>query len=149
MKLLRFSLVVLLCGCSASSDTGLTIEPPEGSTRTIVNGNLTLQLHDFVAQPGVLWALPGVQVTSNSALVQNTRYGSLCHFDVTGAATVTGARLTLDITYSERLTLCTAEIRALTYGAQISGLSGTYDLFVVHHENNHADTLVHRTIDVR
>ena len=134
---------ILLTACSAFGVTDSS-----DHHEVTVTGPLTLTVTDAPAQMGILFALPRVETASQSVVVSNTRYGSLCLFDVTGTAARTGSALTLDVTYSERLTSCVDQVRALTYNAQLTVPSGTYDLFVVHHQNNHADTLVHRLVSV-
>ena len=84
------------------------------------------------------------------ATVTSTRSGSLCLFDVAGRADVSASALTLHLTFAERLTVCTAEIRALTYRAAVSGLAkGTYDLRVIHEESGRQDTTVAQSVVVK
>ena len=65
--------------------------------------------------------------------VMSTRYGSLCSTAIAAHHHEAGNQLTIEVTFSQRAALCAADIRAITYRAEISGLSpGAYDVHVVH-----------------
>lgn len=123
------------------------------------NGLALFEVHDFTAMPGVLWALPSVTPATGKIEVENTRYGSLCHFDVRAnvarrAATPSpsmnaGDQITLNVTFTERLALCTSEIRALRYTAIVPAAAGLHEVIVVHTDGARADTLVRRTVEVK
>lgn len=139
MKGIALALLVVTVSCrnAAITDASSPFDTP-----------LTLTVRDFPTIPGIDWIMGLVQTETSSVTVTSTRYGSLCRLAVDGSASVVGRTVTLDITFAERLASCPAEFRALTYSAVIGGLSGTYDLNVVHHENAQADTVVRRTIVV-
>jgi hypothetical protein len=106
-----------------------------------VDGALKLELSDFAANPGVLWALPSIATDTGAVVVEQTNYGSLCRDDVTGAASVRPGHIELRMNFVESLRLCTAEVRALRYEATISAPSGMYAVVVLRASNNQVDTL--------
>jgi hypothetical protein len=148
MKRIALALLVISAACGRTPAATDALSPSDASSQTITRGALTLTVRDFPTPGGIFWALPFVVTAPSMVTVTNTRYGSLCRLAVDGSSSVVGRTLTLDITFVERLTVCTAEIRALSYSAVIDGLSGTYELNVVHHENARADTVVRRTVVV-
>ncbi|MEO7457112.1 MAG: hypothetical protein ABIY52_12690 [Gemmatimonadaceae bacterium] len=108
-----------------------------------VAGPLTFTVTDTLGFGGVLFAKPTVTVQPSGIVVTNTRYGSLCIYDVSGQAVVSSSTVSLRVKYVERLTSCTGEIRFLRYRAEIGGLTAkSYTVYVIHEENNHSDTLV-------
>ena len=113
-----------------------------------VDGPLKLEVKDFLSPPGFLFALPNVIGGAGNIVVQNTRYGSLCSQDVSATLDQQTKTVALHVIFTERLTSCTAEIRALQYTATITEPAGIYNVFVVHHENNRADTLQKQTVIV-
>jgi hypothetical protein len=146
MKRAAFISVAVVCSACSSTSTS---QPSETSDQIVTtSGPLRLTVTDFPTMGGVMWALPSAEVGTSSVTVQNTRYGSLCAVAVSGNAAVRPGSVVLHIRFAERLTSCVAEIRALKYEPQISGLSGPYDLTVIHDQNNRADTLVQRKITV-
>src|SRR4051812_22484127 len=108
MKLLAMIALAAVAACSG------------GVTSNKVSGPFQLEVKDFATQGGIFWALPSVTPGANSIVVENTRYGSLCQFDVAGSAQTDGNKIALRITFNERLTSCTADIRALRYTATLS-----------------------------
>lgn len=147
----RVALLGLTVICAACSDTSATVLTDRDQSDRLVTttGPLRLTVTDFPTMAGVMWALPSVETSPSGVTVQSTRYGSLCELAVSGDASVRPGAVDLHIRFEERLTSCVADVRALKYEAQISGLSGPYDLTVIHDENNHADTVVHRKITVQ
>ena len=139
---------ILGAACSVSSMTEVDREFT-ASDSVVVTGPLRFTLRDFIATPGVLWALPSITPQTGSVIIENTRYGSMCIYAVTANADISGRRVGLHVRYSQRLTSCTAEIRALRYQATISLPAGSYDVVVVHEENGSADTLRKETVTVR
>ncbi len=136
-----------LATCMACSGARVTaIDTTNGDP--LVSGPLRLEVKDFPAQPGILWALPSITPGTGTVVVQNTRYGSLCVWAVSGNAVVQGARIDLHIGFSARLTSCTADVRALQYTATITAPAGTYDVTVIHHEGAQADTLQKQKVTV-
>ncbi|SRR5512143_1365839 len=128
--LLRVLALTALAACSASVTT------TDGAPATNLvssEGQLTLTVSDAPARPGFLFVAGTVTGGQGVVTVASTRYGSTCATSVTAHADVETGKITLLVKYSERLTICTAEIRALTYRADIGGLvPGAYDVTVVH-----------------
>jgi hypothetical protein len=137
-----------VAACSVSSMTGVDSEFT-ASDSVVVTGPLRFSLKDFLATPGVLWALPSITPQTGAIVVENTRYGSMCIYAVTASADVSGRRVGLHVRYSQRLTSCTAEIRAIRYQATLSLPAGSYDVAVIHEENGSTDTLRKETVTVR
>ncbi|MEP6617946.1 MAG: hypothetical protein ABJE47_01475 [bacterium] len=121
-------LVMGALGCSAS------LTSPSGPEPIVTtDGPLKLSVVDAPAQPGVLFIAAAVTGGATSVTVKSTRYGSMCSTAVTAHADVVGNQVTLHVTYAERLTICTADVRAVSYTANIGGLTiGNYDVHVVH-----------------
>lgn len=117
-------------------------------TSNDTNGPFHLEVKDFQTQGGIFWALPSVTPSAGKIVVENTRYGSLCQFDVSGNAQTDGNKIAVHVTFSERLTACTADIRALRYTATLSEPAGTYDVSVIHTNGTQTDTLARRTVVV-
>ena len=140
MRRYLFGVAFMALACSASEATG-----PE--TLVTTDGPLRLTVTDAVSSLGILFAKPSVTSEGSTIVVTNSRYGSLCLYDVLGKAEVSGTDVVVRITYSPRLTLCAAEIRMLSYRAEVSGLAPkTYTVRVVHSENNVSDTLVTQVV---
>lgn len=143
-----------VAACSAYSATDVThATAAQNVIRDSIqaNGQLLLVVTDSLARPGVMFALPSITAQQRSIVVSNTRYGSLCRLGVSGYADVHGNTIGLHVAFTERLTLCTAEIRSLRYDATVSGLSSgkAYDVAVIHEQNGAADTLRKETVVVR
>ena len=141
--------VAAACGRGAATAPGTT-DDQRSATHTLVltNGALRLDLSDFPAQPGVMWALPSVAAAPGAIVVGATQYGSLCIFEVTGEAQVQGSAVEIRLHFSERLTVCTADVRALRYTATLSVPPGTYDVTVVHDYGDRGGPLRHATVTV-
>jgi hypothetical protein len=136
-------LAILGCGTSITSSPDDRI--------TTVNGPLTLTVSDFSANAGVLWIAPTAEGAKGTVTARAIRYGSFCTFAVSGRAEVAGSRIALHVDYMPRLTLCTAEVRALRYDATIGGLApGRYDVHILHSEGTSAGEVEVRvqTVDV-
>ena len=115
--------------------------------RTVVDGLLTFTVSDTLGIPGISFAKPAISVDASKIVVTNTRYGSLCLYDVTGHADITANTVTLHVTYAQRLTVCTAELRFLRYRAEIGPLPAkSYTVNVVHEENGHSEMLVTQAV---
>lgn len=147
-SLLAALLVASCSGALAPSGAPSDVGPSAVHSDTRINGALRLELVDSPTVPGIMFALPSVTGGDGKIVVENTRYGSLCVFAVDGHADASGNTIGLHITFEERLTTCTPEIRALKYTATITQPPGTYDVLVIHEENAAADTLVRRTVAV-
>lgn len=133
-RLAALGLLAIL-GCSNTSP----ITSSDNDQVTSVNGPLTLTVSDFPANAGVLWIAPSAAGTKGAVTARAIRYGSRCAFEVTGRAEVAGNRVALHIDYAPRLTLCTADIRALQYDAVIGGLApGRYEVHILHSEGTSA-----------
>jgi hypothetical protein len=150
MKLTGLLLLALTASCAASitgdDASGTDLNGAQDTLK--VNGPLRLALRDFSTPGGILWALPSVTPQAGAIVVENTRYGSLCRNAVTGRADIQARTVALHVTFSERTTICTGEIRALRYTATIATAPGTYDVAVIHEENNRVDTLARRSVVV-
>lgn len=121
--------LLTLGACSAG------VTPATGTSDTIVtsDGQLKLTVSDAPAQPGVFFIAGSVAGGPAMVTIASTRYGSLCSTAITGHATVGPGVVTLQVTYSERTAICTADIRAITYRGEITGLApGLYDVNVIH-----------------
>jgi hypothetical protein len=146
-RLLALLLTLAVAACSADSTTSPT--PADNHQTVSVNDRLRLEAEDFPAPGGVLFVLPSVTPASNSIVVSSTQYGSLCRTALTGDAAINGQTIGVRVRFTERLTVCTAEIRALSYTATVSGVpTGTYDVAVIHEYNNSVDTVVRRSVAV-
>jgi hypothetical protein len=111
---------------------------------------LALNVTDALGSPGLISALPSVTGEAGLIRVQHTRYGSLCRYAVTGEAQVEGSRVAVHITFAEKLSICTEELRALTYIGTLPSAAGSYDVLVIHHEpDTRTDTLVRKTVNVK
>ena len=148
-----FSLLALLLAAACSGTLAPSATPNDAGanavhTDTRINGALRLELVDSPTVPGIMFALPSVTGSDGKIVVENTRYGSLCVFAVDGHADASGNTVALHISFEQRLTTCTPEIRSLKYTATITRPPGTYDVLVIHEENAGADTLVRRTVAV-
>ena len=147
MKRVSLFLLALAVACSGST---VAVDDHSATHDTVsVVGPLHLAVTDFTTHGGILWALPSITPAVGGVVVDNTRYGSLCRFDVAGRADVQGGRIDLHVEFGERLTLCTAEIRALRYTAIVDAAPGTYAMTVIHHFGTTADTLRRETVVVR
>ena len=136
-------MVTLALACSDPGDI------TRADSIVTINGPLRLTVTDTLGVGGVLFAKPVATAAPAKLTVTNTRYGSLCRYDVLGQADISASAITLRITFSERLTLCTEEIRTLTYRADISSLSpNEYDLRVIHIESGKQDTLLVQRVTV-
>jgi hypothetical protein len=126
--------VATLTACSESATTAVPLDST-AATQSIVttDGPLELTVTDAPAQPGFLFITGTVTGGQAMVTVSSTRYGSLCSTAITAHADVASHTITLSVKYSERLTSCVAEVRAITYRADINGLAaGAYDVNVVH-----------------
>ena len=129
-KLLGTLAMVMLAACSSGITT-----PATTTTDALVTteGPLKLTVSDAPVQPGLLFVTGSVVGGPAMVTVASTRYGSVCSTAVVAHATVSGTTITLRVTYSDKVAVCTADIRAITYRAEISGLSqGAYDVNVLH-----------------
>ena len=117
-----------LLGCNTTALTA-----PQDDRTVTVNGPLTLTATDFPASPGVLWIAPTAEGDKGVMTARAIRYGSLCASAVTGHVDISESRVALHVTFTPRLTLCTAEVRALRYDAVIGALPpGRYDVHILH-----------------
>ena len=130
MRLLfRVLALATLSGCSAT----MTTEGPRSDSLVTTEGRVTLTVADAPAQPGMMFITGTVVGGQGNVVVSSTRYGSVCATNIAAQADVAGNTITLVVTYSERTALCTADIRAVTYHAEIGSLApGLYDVHVIH-----------------
>ena len=129
----------MLAACSSSQvsipDAGFEVVAPS-------TGPVAFAVADSAAAMGFMFPRPSVAVSSSAVTVHDKRYGSLCQLDLAASASVTGSVIALHVKFAERLTSCVAEVRALSYTARISAAPGSYDLIVIHDQNNAADTVL-------
>jgi hypothetical protein len=146
---LCLAVVCVACSGAVTTRDGGALDPTAVHNESHVNGSLRLELQDYPTNAGIFFALPSVIAGDGNIVVENTRYGSLCRFAVDGHADQAGNTIGLHISFVERLTLCTQEIRALKYTATLTEPPGTYDVLVIHEDGTSPDTLVRRTVTVR
>src|SRR5581483_2450141 len=124
LVLLAFAIGPLCAGCSGGSASaaldGVDATSVPEVVATTTNGALRFGVTDFATVPGIMWTLPQATVTDSSVVVRETRYGSLCQFDVAGSASVRPNAVDLHVRFGERLTSCVAQVRALRYQAEIT-----------------------------
>ena len=141
----RLLAVAAVLSISACSDT---LTAPSVEITSI--GPLKLVVSDQPSSGGIDFALPFVADSTGAIIVGDTQYGSLCQTAVTGSASVNGTAVVLRVTFAERMTVCTQEIRALSYHATITVPAGPHDVTVIHYEyNGKPDTLVQRSVATR
>ena len=146
----------LILGSACTSATTAT-ESESSSSRSVfwdvveTKGPFRLAVRDSAARMGVLFGTPTIQSLPGAITVENTRYGSLCVYDVTGHADVQGRKIGVHVAFTERLTSCAAETRALSYQATLSELTSgaSYDVAVIHEQNGRADTVRKAVVAVR
>lgn len=143
----RFLPAVLLiaAACSASNVAPLD---DAANKQTLKDGALQFTVSDFTAPGGILWARPTPVVSKGNISIQSTRYGSLCLYDVGAHADVASGTITMHVAFDERLTVCTAEIRALRYDAELAVPAGSYALTVIHDQGTARDTVINQTVSV-
>jgi hypothetical protein len=130
LPLVRVVALLALAACGSASVTAT--ETQRDAVRTM-NTQLHLTVTDAPAQPGLLFIAGTVTGGPGMVTVSSTRYGSLCTTEITAHADVASGKITLFVHFAERLTICTADIRAITYRAEVGRLAaGTYDVSVVH-----------------
>lgn len=128
-RVLLLSLAVTLSGCGAA----LSGPPVAPDPIVTIDGPLTMTVSDAPATGGVLFVSAVVTGGAGRVTVRSTRYGSLCSTGVAGHADVSPGQITFKAIYSERLTVCTADIRSITYVGQLDGIAaGEYDVHVLH-----------------
>jgi hypothetical protein len=146
----RIALVGLALAAACSGSAGVV--PADGTASekvvTTVDGPLRFDVSDFHTVGGIMWTLPQINTSRSTLFVQETRYGSLCQNEITAHADVRPGAIDLHVRYTERFTSCIAEVRALKYDATLTGLSGAYDLTIIHDENGRSDTLMQRKVTV-
>lgn len=127
--LFRVVALAALTACSAA----VTTEGTRSDSLVTTEGQLTLTVTDAPANPGIMFIAGTVTGGHGKVIVSSTRYGSVCATDVAAHADVGTGKITLTVTYSTRAAFCTADIRAITYHAEIGSLEpGTYDVDVIH-----------------
>lgn len=145
MRRLFPALLLIAGACSASN-----VAPLDDAVnkQTLNDGPLRFTVTDFTSPGGIFWARPTAVVSKGDISIHSTRYGSLCAYDVSAHADVTNRAITMHVAFGERLALCTAEIRALRYDADLSVSAGSYDLMVIHDQGTARDTVIKQTVTV-
>lgn len=127
--LFRMAALAALTACSASSTTQVARQ----DARLSSSDQLTLTVTDAPARPGLMFIAGTITGGQGGVTISSTRYGSVCSTDINANATVANGKITLTVKYAERTALCTADIRAITYRADIAGVSpGEYEVDVIH-----------------
>jgi hypothetical protein len=135
-----------LAGCSA---VATSVNDTTASQNVQVTGALRLEVSDFIAPGGFLWALPSITPQIGAIVVEQTQYGSLCSTNVSGDAQVQPSRITLTLRFSETLRSCGAQIRALTCTATVTAPAGGYSVIVLRAQAGQTDTLRTGNVVVR
>lgn len=140
----------LACGSSGITRTAGNRDRDATTDSIQIKGALRLETRDMPASSGTTppFGPPAVTATAGAIEVNRQQYGSLCRHAVTGNADVHGSTIGLHIVFTERLTMCTAELRVLQYKATLSTAPGTYDVAVIHETNGAADTLARQSVTV-
>lgn len=135
-NVIRLMALVALAGCSAGVMRPDSANDPLGVSNDAISttdGPLKLTVSDTTFRPGVMFTAGSIAGGQGTVTVMSTRYGSLCSTSITAHADVASGTITLRVKFAERLTVCTAEIRAITYRAEVGSLAaGTYDVNVIH-----------------
>lgn len=131
--------LLALAACSAAVTT-----PDTSVDRVVtVEGPLTLTVSDAPAQPGVLFVAGAVAASPGAVMMTSTRYGSVCSTAIAAHATVSAGLVTLQVGFSERFSICTKDIRAITYRADLRGLPpAIYDVRLVHTNSDGTSSVV-------
>lgn len=145
---MRRLLPVVLFVAAACSGSNLAPLDDAANKQTLKDGALTFTASDFTAPGGILWVRPTPVVSKGNIAIQSTRYGSLCQYDVAPHVDVGNGAITMHVSFSQRLTVCTAEIRALRYDAELGVPAGSYALTVIHDEGTARDTVIKQTVAV-
>lgn len=119
--------LIVAAACSSASD----LSSPNNDVA--IDGPLRFTLTDAPTSPGVLFISANATGGTGALTITSTRYGSLCATAVSAHADLASGAVLLKVKYSERTAMCTADIRAITYKADISGLAaGVHSVRVVH-----------------
>lgn len=141
-----------LAGCGGSS---LTSTAGIGDARTTidtvqVNGPLRLETRDMNAAAATIpFPAPAVLGATGAITASSAEFGSLCQYEVSGSSDIRGSVVGIHVLLVPRLTVCTQELRVLSYTATLTIAPGTYDVAFVRELNGGADTLVRRSVTVR
>jgi hypothetical protein len=148
--LLAVAVIAGACSNGSTAPAGVALSATADSlgARVQANGALTLYAKDFPAVDGSVYPPTLIAPENGGLVVTRTQAGSLCQFELRGAATVTPGKVVVDIAFLERFTSCTADLRSLRYTAAVVAPSGTYDVVVVHHRNARADTVAQQSVVV-
>jgi hypothetical protein len=146
----RVVTLAALAACSATVTVPNTSPVTSNDALVTTDGQLKLTVTDTVAQPGMLFITGTIVGGQGMVTVASTRYGSLCATTITAHADVATGKIALTVKYGERLALCTAGIRSITYRAQIGGLAaGAYDVSVIHtNADNSTSTVLAQRVTV-
>jgi hypothetical protein len=137
--------LAVLSGCSAT----MTTEGARSDSLITTEGQLRLAVADAPAQPGMMFITGTIVGGHGNVVVSSTRYGSVCATNIAAHAEVATSKITLVVTYSERTAICTADIRAITYRAEIDSLApGSYDVTVIHATAGTGETVLTERVKV-
>lgn len=144
--------VVAVAACAGSSTGPVAAVGDRNSTidTVEVKGPLRLEAHDMLASVATTpFPAASITVSPGAIVVNNSQFGSLCQYAVSGDADVRGGRVGLRVVLTPRLTMCTADLRVLQYTMTLTIAPGTYDVAFVRELNGAADTLATRSVTVR
>lgn len=115
------------------------------------NGSLRLETRDMPMGPSTpaFDTVPKISGGAGAVSIARSQLGSLCRFAVTGSADTQGNKIGVHIVFTERLAMCTAEVRVLQYEATVTAAPGTYDVALIHERNGVVDTLARQVVTVR
>jgi hypothetical protein len=148
---LLVGIAAIACTSAAAPTQASTGDRSSTVDSVQVNGALRLEVHDMPAMQATAPFETDAKVTGavGAITVTKSQLGSLCRFAVEGNADVRGGKIGVHLTFVERLTSCTAEVRVLQYDATVSAAPGTYDVAVMHELNGKVDTIARQTVSVR
>jgi hypothetical protein len=141
-----------IAACSGSNTGPIAGAGDRNSTvdTVQVKGPLRLEVHDMMASAATM-PFPAASITASTGAIvaNNSEYGSLCQYAVSGDTDVRGATVGLHVVLTPRLTMCTADLRVLQYTMTLTTTPGTYHVAFVRELNGAADTLARQTVTVR
>jgi hypothetical protein len=152
VKIAALIAAAVAIGCSATGSSSPAGVAGRDQVRDSVqvNGALRLVTRDMPMSqaPVPFTSAPEFGASAGAITIAKSQVGSLCRSAVTGSADTRGRAVGVHIVFTERLTTCTADVRALQYDATITASPGTYDVALVHEANGAVDTIARRSVTV-
>lgn len=153
MKLLSLAVSVVAIACSAASvPTQAAIGDPNATIDTVqVKGALRLEVQDMPAMRATspFDGPASITGTTGAVTLSKSLIGSLCLYAVSGTADVQSGKIGVHVVFTQRLTMCTADVRVLQYNAAVTAAPGTYDVALIHELNGSVDTIARQSVTVR